>query len=113
MQLHYTDDDLAAAGISSGDEGNLHAYHYEDGSWVEYSTVDPVNNTVTAGPVTALDGVWGLGITGNKPTAVTMQDLSASAHGESNGLVFFAALLALLGLGLGAAYFTRQDPNKL
>jgi hypothetical protein len=106
VQLCYNHDDLTAAGIPLESEGNLHAYHYSTGSWVECSTVDTANNTVTASPAT-LAGVWGLGISTNKPNAVTLQKLSASAHDDSNGLVFFAALFALLGLGLGASLTRR------
>jgi hypothetical protein len=100
VRLCYSHDDLNAAAVSLASEGDLHAYHYEDGSWAEYSVVDTVNNTITAGPVAMLDGVWGLGILLNIPTAVTMQNLSAIAHGESNTLALLAALLALLWLGL-------------
>lgn len=51
----YEDIDLAAAGITAGNEPNLHAYHYVGSPvWDEYSVVD----TVTASDVADF-GIWG------------------------------------------------------
>ena len=79
LRLCYTDDELIAAGITAP-ETDLHAYHYiGGGAWVEHSQVDPVNNWVTAHNLTDLNGVWGLGVEGDAPTAVSLSTFSATS----------------------------------
>jgi len=93
LQLCYEDDELA--GSTGGNESDLHAYRYAgSATWEEYSTVDTVNNTVTAHGVTAL-GLWGLGVSDDHPTAVSLLFFTTHSSSGTILMVFFASLCVL------------------
>jgi hypothetical protein len=105
LELCYADADLTNAGISTGDEANLHAYRYDTGTtWEEFSSVDPVNNLVTAQNVNEF-GIWGLGTAGNSPTAVSIN--ATMAHSGSKLPVFLLGLLVCLGLA-GMSFWRKR-----
>ncbi len=102
LELCYEDDELSQARIATSEEPNLHAYRYIGAPmWEEYSTVDPVNNTVTAHGVTEF-GIWGLGIEANQPTRVSIRDVQAASS---------SALPGVMALGV-VAWLARQRRKR-
>ncbi|MBN1887375.1 MAG: hypothetical protein JW850_05275 [Thermoflexales bacterium] len=103
VTLCYEQLDLDAAHIA--DETQLHAYRYLGGlSWQRYSRVDPLANTVTADGVSEW-GVFGMGVEGNQPTAVTLHSLRGVDAP-------YAWLGLLLGVGLAWAGLRRARRRR-
>ncbi|MFN8595649.1 MAG: choice-of-anchor D domain-containing protein [Anaerolineae bacterium] len=98
LTLCYDDAELSLAHVN--DEADLHAYRYEgSGVWQQFSTIDALNNTVTAEGVTQF-GVWGLGSASDIPTAVVVADLQARSAGSNLSQLALACALIVLGLSV-------------
>jgi predicted outer membrane repeat protein len=109
LQLCYEDDELAQAGIDIVQEPNLHAYRYAGSpTWVEYSTADTVNNTVSAHNVTEL-GIWGLGVSNNQPTALALR--SFTAHRRRSWLPLLPVSLFALLTGARALVSKKEQTS--
>jgi predicted extracellular nuclease len=95
VMMCYADIELGLAGIDSAEEPNLHAYRYAGSdTWQEYSIVDTANNTVTAEAVTDL-GHWGLGISTDHPTAVSLQNFGIRTISDA----WVPMIVLMAGLG--------------
>ncbi len=87
LMLCYEDTDLLVAGIAPSQEPALHLYRYNSGgAWEEHSEVDTINNTVTAFEIGEF-GVWGFGVSGDRPTALEVNTLIARGGLWAMGLV--------------------------
>jgi len=104
LVLCYEDDELVQAGISPEQEEDLHLYRWDQGAaeWIEYSTVDPVNNRITAINVIAF-GVWGIGTADAGPTSARVQSMTAHSGVASAGFILLGMLAVLV---VGAHVFT-------
>jgi len=95
LTLCYEDNDLLVAGINPAQELALHLYRYSGGgAWAEHSEVDAINNTVTAFEIGEF-GVWGFGVSGDRPTALMTNVLIARGGLWATGLVGALGLVIL------------------
>ncbi|MFP4395339.1 MAG: choice-of-anchor Q domain-containing protein, partial [Anaerolineales bacterium] len=110
LTLCYADADLRVADIDPAQEPNLHAYRYiaVGQPWQQYSEVDTVANTITAHNVTTF-GVFGVGITENQPTAITLGAFTARGGHWFSGLLL---VVVLYGLRRKQPLVSQASPRK-